>query len=89
MLKYLHLQERLLLLQDQKESEMRLVRIPRKKSKKKSSIIVRNIVRKNCLIIVLDAPLTFVQNVLSMVYFSSYEGTHKDHQVKLIKKAIS
>lgn len=45
--------------------------------------------KKKLLIIVLTAGKISVQNVQFMVIFHLKVGNHKDHVVKMIKKAIS
>lgn len=65
-----HLQRLLFTVQSIKESEARQVLTQRKKNLRllqKLSIIVRSTVRRKFHIIVLHAPLIFVQNVLFMV----------------------
>lgn len=56
---------------------------------KKLFTTVKIIMKNKLHTIALIAGKTFVLNVQFMVFFLSHQGNHKDHNVKMIKKAIS
>lgn len=68
---------------------MILIQLLKQQMRRKLFIIVKIIANNRLLIIVLIVGKIFVLNVLFMVKLILISGNHKDHNVRMIKKAIS